>query len=171
MIVKNIGLTVTVDRVDEITKTIRALTKQRVLVGIPAENAARDPQDGDEINNAQIGYINEFGVPEKNIPPRPHLVPGVEATLPDVIKRFKKAAVDGLDGNVKAVDTQMNAVGLNAVSSVRQVITDTLSPPLSPKTIYNRQHRNDLPKRTGTQPLIDFGDYIKHINYVIRKVR
>lgn len=165
-----LGVTMTVDRTDELVRAVAELTKRQVMVGIPAEAAERDPQDGNEINNAAIGYINEWGLPEKNIPARPHLVPGVKDYGPRAIVRLKAAALAVLDGRKPEVDKQLNAIGLEAVSSVRAKITGGLSPPLSPKTIYNRQHRNTKPKRMGTQPLIDFGDYLRHITYVIRKV-
>lgn len=162
------GVTITIDRTGELARAVEALTREQVMVGIPADEAARDPQDGNGINNAALGYIHEFGAPEKNIPPRPHLIPGVQDYGPAAVKRLRAAAVAALEGRTPAVRAQMNAIGLEAVSAVRKKITDGLTPPLSPKTIYNRLHRK--PVHTGTQPLIDFGDYLRHISYVIRKI-
>lgn len=160
------GVTVTIDRARDIFKHTVELTKKEVLVGIPAEKAERD--DGGPINNATIGYIQEFGAPSRNIPARPHLLPGVKAYEPQAITRFRNAATAAMDGKPQEIDRQFNAAGLEAVSSVRAKITDGLTPPLNPKTIYARQHRNTQPRRYGTQPLIDYGDYLRHISFVIR---
>src|SRR5712672_1378906 len=91
------GVKVTVDRVDALLKELNALTKQEVLVGIPAEGADRD-KGGGKINNAQLGYIPEFGAPAANIPARPHLIPGVKAYRPTAIKRLKAAAEAAMQG-------------------------------------------------------------------------
>ena len=109
------GLTIKADNMAEVVRAVQELTKRKVLVGIPAETADdhgnRDKID-EPISNAAIGYLNEGGIPEKNVPARPHLVPGVEATMPDAVKRFKKAAQEALTGNLKEIDVQMNAVAL-----------------------------------------------------------
>ena len=173
---KIVGVTMTSDNVADVVRAVAELTKQQVLIGVAAENAMRDPDDGDGPSYSEVGYINEFGVPERNIPPRPHLVPGVQVYLPTAVKRLKAAAVGALNGDTKAITTQFNAIGLEASSSVQDMIHGTLSPPLSPKTIYARQHRKTLKglpvaRRFGTQPLIDFGRYILHLSYVIRKVK
>src|SRR5882724_12416208 len=72
--VQQLTVDVTVDKVKEVQLAIRALANTRVMVGIPSDKAARKGK----INNAQLGYIHEFGAPEVNIPPRPFLVPGVQ---------------------------------------------------------------------------------------------
>lgn len=48
----------------KLAKAIEALIDLEVLVGIPAENAGRTPEAGEEktpLNNAALGYIHEFG--------------------------------------------------------------------------------------------------------------
>ncbi len=181
----NTGMTVTADRMADVVKAVQALTGRKVMVGIPAEAAMRDPKEGEEINNATIGYLNEFGVPEKNVPARPHLVPGVQEVLPDAVKRFKKAGQEALDGNVKAITAQMDAVGLKAVSAVRKIIQAHIPPVLAPRTIAGRiahQVKGDSNKKRARRagmtaigqafpdvftPLIETGDYIRHISYVL----
>ncbi len=183
---KQVGVTMTIDNVADIVRAVAMLTKEQVMIGIPAENAMRDPADGDTINNAQIGYINEFGVPEKNIPPRPHLIPGVQDYLPNGIKRLKAAADAAIEGQAPKVRDQFNAIGLEAVSSVRNLIQNKIDPPLAPRTIEARMARRtkgeSRARASGLTaiakafpgimtPLIDFGDYIKHLTYVIRRVK
>ena len=184
----NTGMTITVDRMADVVKAVQALTGRKVLVGIPAEAAgdhAKRDAIGEPISNAEIGYLNEFGVPEKNVPARSHLIPGVTEVIPDAVKRFKKAGQEALDGNVKAITAQMDAVGLKAVSAVRKIIQAHIPPVLAPRTIAGRiahQVKGDSNKKRAKRagmtaigqafpdvftPLIETGDYIKHISYVI----
>jgi hypothetical protein len=181
------------DRVAALTQALEMLTHRAVFVGIPAEFAQRD--DDSPINNAAIGYINEYGSPASNIPPRPHLIPGVRAYMPRATERFKKALLAACDSSLTqlppsedvrkpqpsltaikmdakqakpldAVMKQLNAIGLEAVAAVKAEITSGLLPPLKEATIAARE-REGFP---GRKPLIRTGDYIRHINYVIRKV-
>ena len=183
---KPVGVQIKFDRTADIVAAVALLTKQQVMVGIPAEAAEREPGDeGETVNNAAIGFLNEFGVPEKNVPARPHLIPGVQDTLPDVVKRFKKAAQEALDGDVKGVRVQMDAVGLKAVSAVRKIIQAHIAPVLAPRTIAGRiahkvkgDSNRKRARRAGMTaigqafpdvftPLIETGDYIRHLSYVI----
>lgn len=158
------------DRMRELARAVQVLTRRRVLVGIPAENAQRDAADGQEINNAQIGYIHEYGAPAANIPARPHMVPGIKAAkaeLATVMKRIGQDAADlreiPLQQRKDAIDRGLNQMGLIAVSSIRKMMTAGLTPPLKPATIAARESRN----HKGTNPLIETGDYLRHISYVL----
>lgn len=158
---------VTKDRTKEVMAAIKALTKDRVLVGIPAEKAFRDPEPDDphpEINNAEIGYLNEFGVPEKNIPARPHLAPGVRnVTLIAIPRIYKEAALKALTGDTQAVADAHEKVGFTATSSVKALITEGIGPPLADSTIRDRKARG----RTGETPLLDTGQYRRNIDFVV----
>lgn len=186
-----VGVSVTKDGVSVMLREVNALTKTRVMVGIPEAEAARDPADGDAINNASLLYIHEFGAPAANIPARPTLRPGIEAYKERAIQRLKIAANAAMDGATpssagsvdikrvpriipttgstlpKAVLDQFNAIGLEAVVSVKKQFTDGNLTPLKPATIAAR-------KRDGFQgekPLIRTSDLLRHISYVLRKVK
>lgn len=60
------GVTTRVDNAKAILDALRSLTKKDVLVGIPSEDSGRDDVP---FGNAGIGYLNEYGSPEQNIPP------------------------------------------------------------------------------------------------------
>ena len=75
---------VTKDNTDALVKAVRSLTSKEWLIGIPATKGVdRQKEEGEKLplNNALLGYIHEFGEPDRNIPPRPVLVPGVESDL------------------------------------------------------------------------------------------
>lgn len=161
------GVTMTKDAFDDVLKSIRALTKQEVLIGVPDENAGRQPEGGEKqepISNAEIGYVMEFGLPEKNIPARPHLVPGVEAATDQLGNILQAGAEKALSGDKQAVDIALNKAGLAGQNSVRGKITDGPFVPLSPKTLADRKRRG----RTGEKPLIDTGQYRNAVTYVVR---
>ncbi len=67
-----------------------------MLVGIPSEDSERDDVP---FGNAGIGYLNEYGSPEQNIPPRPHPAPGVKSAEEQTVPQLKAAAQAALDGN------------------------------------------------------------------------
>lgn len=150
-------------------------TWQRLLIGIPAEKAARS--DGD-INNAELGYIHEYGAPEANIPARPFLMPGMEAAEAMIVDELAKALTKGItlaavQGDVSAgqaaLTDGLNRAGLKAVSIIQGRITAGLSPPLAERTVYARLHRKKN-RRSGPdmKPLIDTGKLLASITYVIR---
>lgn len=153
---------VTKDRVGDILKAVRALTEKEVLIGVPSTTAGRDDTP---INNAEIGYLMEFGSPAQNIPPRPFLVPGVEAAQAKVIPHLKQAGVSALEGKAGSVDQGFEAAGMIAASAVKQKITEGPFTPLAPRTIAARRARG----KTSEKPLIDTGQLRRAVTYVVRK--
>ncbi len=164
------GMKVTKDRTAAVLAAIKALTKDRVLVGIPSEKAYRAPEPDEplpDINNAEIGYLNEFGMPEIGLPARPHLVPGIRRALPKIEKAYRDAAVKALDGDQAAVQAAETKIGFLATSSVKSLIADGLAPPLSERTVAERKRRGV----TRTNPLQDSGQYRNNIDFVIRPAK
>lgn len=161
---------VTTDRTASVKAALKALVQDRVLVGIPSEHAFRDPDIEDphpHLNNAEIGYLNEFGAPEANIPARPHLVPGTQKALPKVEKIYRDAVGKVVVGDVKAIHDAHAKVGFVVASSVKSLITDGVSPQLAESTVKDRKRRG----RTGTTPLLDTGQYRRNIDSVVRAAK
>lgn len=158
------------DRLGAVLGAIRHLTMSEVLIGVPFESAPRSAAEDQErkasgapLNNAEIGYINEFGLPEKNIPARPHLLPGIA----DVGKRLGSILADGakqaLSGQPEAAPKALTKAGLIAATAVKSRIADELSPALAPSTLKQRKRRG----RTGEVPIFDTGEYLRSITSVI----
>jgi phage gpG-like protein len=161
------GLVIIKDRTSGVLDAVKRLLKQECLVGVPDINAMRDPDPSDpksDINNAQLGYIHEFGSPAANIPARPFLVPGVESVKDQISAKLKKAGERALSGEPSEIDRQLNAVGLIAANAVQQKLVDGPFAPLAPLTIANRKAKG----RTSKQPLIDTGALRQSITYAIR---
>lgn len=161
------GVKITKDRVAEVMKGVRALTKSEVLIGIPDTRAERKPVDGETgppASNALIGYVQEFGSPEKNIPARPFLVPGVQSIKDRAIPILKKAGAAALDGDGKGVAKSLMTVGLMGQGAVQRKITEGTFEPLAERTLAKRRARG----RTGIKPLIDTGALRQSITFVLR---
>jgi len=155
------GLTVRGDSAQSILDALKTLANKDVLVGIPESKDERD--DGD-IGNAAIGYINENGSPAQNIPPRPHLKPGVRSVEQDFMPHLKTAARKALEGDAGGAVTSLDRAGTVAANGVKRYITITGFTPLADATIANRLRRG----RTGNKPLIDTGEYRRSITHVVR---
>lgn len=151
------------DNVEAALKAIRKLTENQALVGIPADNNQRQ-QTGQPITNAALGYIHENGSPAQNIPARPFLVPGVTNAQPRTIDLLTQGAKAALDGDAGAMDRALNAAGLNAVSEVKRKITAGIPPPLK-----RPRRRKGRPRGGQQTPLIDTGQLLNSITYVVRK--
>lgn len=156
-----IGLNIQKDISKQILSDIKRLTKTDVLVGIPAEGNNRE----DGMNNATLGYMNETGDPERNIPARPFLVPGVEAAKGDIAKQFGKAAEAALDGRNEAVANRLGEAGQRAAQSVQNTIVNGEYAPLSERTIAARKKRGV----DDDKPLIDTAKMYQSITYIVRR--
>lgn len=162
-------VTVTKDNVAAMLRAVQELTETRVLAGIPADGADRTPEPGEKSapNNALLGYLAEFGEPDRNVPARPHLLPGIESVMPDIIARMKAAGQAALSGKKMSVQAQFTAVGLLAQNGIRAYITDATFAPLAPRTLEQRKRRG----RTGEKPLLDTGQLRRAYTYVIVQKR
>lgn len=171
------------------------LTANAVFVGIPSTRIERDPEPGEKStpNNAVIGYTQENGDPDKNIQPRPFLVPAVEENKAEILTRLRAIGQTAFAGNLLGVRALRTQLGLFAQRAVQQKITDGPFTPLSEATLQARVRRNfgkgaagsrkgarlELARRAsglaaGTdlaRPLIDTGQLRRSVGYVIGPAR
>ena len=183
------AIEITKDNVSKIFKSMADLTGKAVYVGIPE---AENPRQEEEMNNARLGYIHEFGSPLVNIPARPFLIPGVKNVEKETGAELKKAADAALAGDSQLADQKLNRVGIIASNEVKRVLNSNLPPPLKPNTVRNRfRNRGTKTHRDneilymqliagGTEPgaaqdqagivaLVDTGQLRNSITYVIKK--
>lgn len=156
---------ITTDNVAKVLASIQELAGKQVMVGIPASKAEREEGDTEPINNAQLGYIHEYGAPASNIPARPFLIPGVAHAQESINNHLQKAAKAAMNGDDEKVDVELNATGLIAQAGARNEINSGAFEALSASTLAARRKRG----RTGDKPLIDTGQLRNAITYVIRK--
>jgi phage gpG-like protein len=157
------GINVTLDNTEELLKSVKELAKQQVLVGIPSSGSRSDGP-----SNATLGYIHEFGSPARNIPARPFLFPAVNKLKDKATEMLKEAAslyMDHKEGQAKAV---LESIGIMAMNAVKNNIVSGGDPtfaPLAPATLSARQARG----HAGTKPLIETGQLLNSITYLVRK--
>ncbi len=151
------------DDVAKVLASIQELASKQVLAGIPASKAQRD--DGSPLNNAQIGYLQNYGSPVNNIPPREFMESGIALAQESIEAHLKNAAKAAVNVNPEKVDIELNATGLVAQAGLRARINSGDFQELSKSTLAARRRRG----RTGIKPLIDKGELRNSLTYVIRK--
>lgn len=174
--------TITVqDRVEAVLSSIRDLTTQDVMIGIPDSTPGRK---SGPISNAAIGYIQETGDPAHNLPARPFLVPGVNAIADKAATMLGNGAKKALDGDRAAGANALVKAGLLASSSVKATITagDGFAP-LALSTLEARARHGrkgaakeiasraagNAPDASNARPLIDSGQLRNAVTYILRK--
>lgn len=163
------GLNVLADNAASALESLKELAGMDVLVGIPADSAARDDSP---ISNAELGYLHSTGATvvidgqTVTLLPRPFLDMGIEDTRPRTTAHLKAAAVAALDGNSDAALRELESAGQIARDGAKAVIGsgDRLHP-LSEKTLQRREAEG-IP---GDKPLFARGYLLRSINYVVRK--
>lgn len=173
------GVSIRLDTAQSILDALKAIGKKEVLVGIPEEDSQREDVP---FGNAGIGYLNEYGSPAQNIPPRPHLQPGVKSSEGQTVPLLKEAAKHALDGNMSSAERSLNQAGTVAVNGVKRYMTIAGFTPLADSTVAARARRGrkgaavELESRAAgnaldnanARPLIDTGQYRRAITHVVR---
>jgi len=166
-----------INNLPEVERLVRNLTEQSVLVGIPEQTAGRmknpqgnkgvKPLTGTNIgdNNAAISYILNHGSPAAGIPPRPHLVPGIQAAINLIVPILRSVGEAALRGQQQAVDKGLHKVGLICQASVRRYMTTAQFVPLAEATLRARRRRG----HKSTRPLIEFGRLRQAYTYALEK--
>lgn len=152
------GVEVLFDHSGKIVDSINKMVIRAVYVGIPA-NSERPKDSKKAPTNAEIGFINEYGDPKRNIPPRPFLNPAARTEEKNIEKIIKEVAVKtiGVGGDV---DTALTFVGTAVAERAKMNIKESVNMQgLSERTLKHREKIGH-----GTKPLIDFGYLLSSIH-------
>lgn len=176
----------------DVFRSINYLKNRNILVGIPSFSA-KNSRDDTKLTNAQIGYINEFGSPAKNIPARPFLRPGVKEQQPEISKKFKAAGRAATKGDIAEIEKIYQGLALTVPAGVQEYILRGLQPPLANITLAQRNlarltksHRDaeieEILRRAGIEtgkfkdtptdrlnlPLVNTGQLLRSIEGFVR---
>lgn len=172
------------DNAAAIRKAVQKLTEQDVFIGVPEDKSAREAAGDTGISNAYLAYIHEHGVPDKNIPARPALIPGIEDIRSEAADILKATAKKALEGNIGAVDSGLNRIGILGQNAVRARFLNNDWPPLADTTLDRRtkisetvnakgetvkKYGKSRRERGAVNPRIDTNQNRKAYTYVIRK--
>lgn len=182
------GAFIQVDNLALLKRDLALLVDSEVLVGVPEGEDSRD--DGSPIGNAARAYIHDNGAPEANIPARPFMEPGIMSAQVEITKALAVTALSVLKNSQQKqpknniVERGLHAVGMVAVSAIKNKIAEGIPPPLSDRTLRARAaktpsrkaEREELAARrrgekAGTdrvKPLIDTGEMMGSIKHVLR---
>jgi hypothetical protein len=144
---------------------IEAVRVRKTLIGIPEEDNARNPEDGNQpIGNAAILYINNFGSPANNIPPRPVMNIGIFNAQDEIVEELKKAVQNGFKKGSRALNQYYERVGIIGSNSVKRTINDQIGiDPPAESTLEARRARGFK----GTKALLVTGQTRNAITYVV----
>jgi hypothetical protein len=151
----------TLDKLPEFLENLKEMQNKSVFVGIPHD---KDNRTTDNKTNAMIGMEQEYGSAIKNIPPRPFLIPGIkdaQEKIAEVLKDGAKAALHG-----ESIEKSLHKAGLIGQNSVKNKIVNGTFAPLAESTLAARRRarKNGI---SGTKPLIDTGQLLASISYVV----
>jgi len=99
---------------------------------------------------AQVAMIQEFGLPEKNIPPRPFM----RIAKLDHGNEWDRQMADDMKLVHKGRATQegvLNELGKTIIRDIKQAIMNVVYPPLKEETLKNRRRKGNY----SDKPLID----------------
>ena len=178
-------------RRDALKRSLEALTRKEVYVGIPAEASSR-PGDG-SINNAELLYIHTHGVRRKemrdemdammdtgmkysqahklyirehgspmlSIPPRPVLQPAIEDNKEYIGQLLAEAGKAILQGDAAAGETKLHNAGDFAAARAKEWFEN-------PQNGWPPNSPRTIRRKGSDQPLVDTGEMRKAITYVVR---
>jgi len=112
-------LQVTSDFTKDFEKLMKSFKNDEVLVGIPESDS---PRQGDEINNATLLAIMNFGSEDNNIPAWPVMAIGIRDAQEQIAEEFKKAVTGSLKAGLSAVTKYYERAGIIASNSIKKVI-------------------------------------------------
>lgn len=157
-------LTVTQDFTKEFTQLVARYKNDAVLVGIPAEDSARE--DGEDIGNAAILAIHHFGSPANNLPARQPLTTGIRNAQDPIADEYKKAAQLSLKQGLSALDRYYERAGIIASNAVKKAINDQEDiAPLAPSTLAARASSGFR----GDKALVRSGQLRNAITYIVKR--
>lgn len=162
-------LTVTKDFTDDFKKLVTRFKNDVVLVGIPEDKSQRVDETGEQINNATLMAIANFGSPARNIPPWPIMDIGIRNAKDDITEQYKNAAKVSLSRGLDALDTYYNRAGQIASTEIKKVINaqeDVPDGKPAESTLEARKNRKPTPFR-GTKYWLVTGQMRNAITYVI----
>jgi len=148
--------------VSKYTIELEKLSKQEVVVGIPANKNKN--HDGTLTTLAEIGAVHEFGSPEAKIPQRSFLRSPLSANVKTIFKQIEKD-LKFSKINTKIALGRLGAKGTSIVLKAFNTQNEGTWISLKPITVLSRKEG----KGTGSvKPLIDTGQLRQGITFEVR---
>lgn len=138
-------------------KNLQQFKDSVVKAGILAKDGSQNHGEG--ITVFKIGMIHEFGVPEKNIPRRSFIRAPIENNIKEITKLIEHNHKLVSENSISA-EVALSRIGIKAQNTIKESFRNNDWKPLKRATI----------KRKGSsKPLIDTGQLIGSISYIVEK--
>lgn len=157
---------VTTDRTAELMAMIAKFKNDSVLVGIPEEDNGREGEDSSDIGNAALLFINNFGSPVNNIPPRPVMNIGIFNAQDAIALEFAGAVKNGLKEGLSSLPKYYERVGIIASNSVKRAITSQEGIEAPAESTIKARKRKGF---SGAKALLVTGQLRNAITYVVKE--
>lgn len=138
-------------------KNLQHFKDSVVKAGVLAKDGSKQHSEG--ITVFQIGMIHEFGAPEKNIPRRSFIRVPIENNIKEITKLIENNH-KLVSENSMSAKVALDRIGLKAQNTIKESFRNNDWKANSEATI----------KRKGSsRPLIDTGQLIGSISYIVEK--
>ena len=144
---------------------LKALTQSQNEVGKVGWFESAKYEDGTPV--AYVAAIQEFGSPERSIPPRPFMRP----TIQEKQNSWQSLAASGakaIIAGTQTISSVLDALGQRAAGDIRRTISKITSPALAMSTLRARASRKKTTiGAVSRKPLVDTGTMIQSLTSTV----
>jgi hypothetical protein len=127
-------------------KALRFLGGKQSSLEVGLIEGVSDPED------IFKGAVNEVGVPEKNIPPRPWMRTTLDTNANEYLKLLGERFVEEMERGMPGGDARIKAeLGEKVAADLRKAITAWTEPANAPRTVRKKGFNNPLVERGDLQ--------------------
>lgn len=138
-------------------KNLQQFKDSVVKAGILAKDGSNNHSEG--ITVFQIGMIHEFGVPEKNIPRRSFIRVPIENNIKEITKLIENNH-KLVSENSMSAKVALDRIGLKAQNTIKKSFRDN---------DWKANSRATVKRKGSSRPLIDTGQLVGSISYIVEK--
>lgn len=138
-------------------KNLQQFKDSVVKAGILAKDGSENHSEG--ITVFQIGMIHEFGVPEKNIPRRSFIRVPIENNIKEITKLIENNH-RLVSENVMSAKIALDRIGIKAQNTIKESFRNNN---------WKANSRATVKRKGSSRPLIDTGQLIGSISYIVEK--
>ena len=138
-------------------KNLQQFKDSVVKAGILAKDGSNNHSEG--ITVFQIGMIHEFGAPEKNIPRRSFIRVPIENNIKEITKLIENNH-KLVSENSMSAKVALDRIGLKAQNPIKKSFRDI---------DWKANSRATVKRKGSSRPLIDTGQLVGSISYIVEK--
>lgn len=138
-------------------KNLQHFKDSVVKAGVLVRDGSKQHSEG--ITVFQIGMIHEFGVPEKNIPRRSFIRVPIENNIKEITKLIENNH-RLVSENAMSAKVALDRIGIKAQNTIKESFRNN---------DWKANSRATIKRKGSSRPLIDTGQLIGSISYIVEK--